>query len=117
MATFTKTILSGSIDGKSILLTSTDSASGNFIHAPLSGTGSMDEVWVYAYNEATDSIVASINWGDTIEPDNVVRAAIPSQSGRILIIDGRLITNGLTISAYAAVANWVTIDGFINRIS
>ncbi len=115
--TFLKLPLSGSVNGKRILLTATTSASAVPIHTTLAGTGSIDEIWLYAYNEATTSLSCSILWGGTTEPNDVMRTAITSQTGRTLIIDGQVLQNQLTVKGYAQIANWITIDGFVNRIT
>jgi len=115
--TYTKQTLSGSAYGQQILITATTSGSANPIHTAIAGTTSMDEIWLYCYNEATASILLSINWGSTIEPNSVNRATIPSQSGRTLVVDGKLLQNGLIVSAYAATGSFICIDGFVNRVA
>ena len=117
MATYTKLPLSGSSNGQNILVTATTSGSGVNIHTAVAGTSSLDEIYIYGYNDATASILLSLNWGSISESVSVCRTLIGPQSGRTLVIDGKLLQNGLTITAYSSVANFVTIDGFINRIS
>jgi hypothetical protein len=117
MATFTKLILSASNNGQHILLSSTGSSSANPIHTTPAGTSSLDEIYLYAYNEATASVLTTLNWGGGSEPTNICRVTLPPQSGRILIADGMLLTNGLTVYGYASASNMVNIDGFVNRIS
>lgn len=116
MSTFSKLALSGSTNGKQILITATTSASAVMIHTAVTGSSSFDEIWLYAYNDATSSLSCSILWGGTTEPNDVVRALIPNQSGRTLIVDGKILQNGLVVGAYAQVANEIVIDGFVNRI-
>ena len=117
MATYTKLPLSASNNGQNILISATTSGSGVNLHTALSGTSSLDEVYIYGYNDATSSILLSLNWGSVSESVSVCRALISPQVGRTLVIDGKLIQNGLTIKAYASVANFITVDGFVNRIS
>lgn len=114
--TFTKLPLSGSVDGKRILITATVSGSATPIHTATNAASTTDEIWLYAYNEATSSLTLSLLWGGTTEPDDVIRASIPSQTGRVLLIDGALIQNGLLIGAYASFASSISVDGFVNRI-
>jgi hypothetical protein len=116
MATYSKLVLSGSTNGKQILISATTSASANQIHTAVAGTSSFDEIWLYAYNDTTSSISASILWGGTAEPNDVTRTTIPSQSGRVLIVDGKLLQNGLIVEAYSNIASQLVIDGFVNRI-
>jgi len=62
-------------------------------------------------------LACSILWGGTDEPNDVDRTNIPPRGGRVLIEDGRLLQNGLTVSAYVSSSNnSISIDGFVNRI-
>lgn len=116
--TFVKLPLSASSYGKQIPLNTTASSVATPIHTAPEGTGSIDEVWLYAYNDDTaNSILVSVLWGGTTEPDDVSRTSIGARTGRNLIVDGKLLQNGLTISAYAATTASISIDGFVNRIT
>ncbi len=115
MSTFIKLPFSASVSGKNVLVAGTVSASATPIHTAPAGTDSLDEVWIYAYNEAATNVVLSILWGGTDEPTDVSRHTIASQSGRTLLIDGKLIQDSLTVSAYATTASVVTLDGYVNR--
>ena len=117
MANYTKLPLSGSVTGKQILISGTTSASATPIHTAIAGTDALDEVWIYAYNEAATNMSCSILWGGTTEPADVNRITITPQSGRILIVVGKLLQNGLQIKAYASNSSSVVIDGFVNRIT
>lgn len=117
MAIFTKYPLSGSVNGKQITVSATTSGSATPLHTAVSGTGSLDEIWLYAYNDSTASILTSILWGGTTEPNDVTRYTLPTRAGRTLLVDGKLLQNGLTVSAYAAVANVIIFEGFVNQIT
>lgn len=114
---FSKLLFSNSNDGRSILISATTSASANIIHtsAP-SGSTIMDEVYLYAYNDNTASCVLNLQWGGGVEPNDITRVTIGSRAGRTLVVDGRLIQNGRSISAYATNGS-LTVEGFINRIT
>jgi hypothetical protein len=117
MATYSKSLLSGSVNGKQIVITATTSGSATPLHTAVSGTGSLDEIYLYAYNDATASVLTNVLWGSAVEPDGVVRFTLPSRVGRTLIVDGKLLQNSLTVSAYASVANVIMFDGFVNNIA
>ena len=117
MATYTKLPLSGSINGKQIFITATTSGSATPIHTAVDGTGSLDEIYLYAYNDGTSSMLTSILWGGTTEPNDVSRYSVLPRAGRILLVDGKLIQNSLVVSAYTSASGFVAIDGFVNRIS
>lgn len=114
-AVYSKLSLVGSINGKQILISGSTSGSGTLIHTATSSPD-YDEVWLYAYNDATSSVTLDISWGALAEPTNVNRFLLPYQSGRTQIIDGKLLSGGTNITAYASVPNVVTIDGYVNRI-
>ena len=112
----TKMLLSGSTNGKGIKVVAT-STLGTTIHTAVSGTSSLDEIYLYAYNDATSSAQLNILWGGTIEPNNVFRTTILSRYGRTLVADGMLLTSGSTVSAYSNISGSIMIDGFVNRIT
>lgn len=113
--TVTKTLLSGSTQGKGIKITTTSTA-GNTIHTAVSGTSSLDEIWLYAYNGHTENVILTIEWGEATVPDGNIVLSIPNKRGRYMVIDGRLLQNSLVIRAFASVANVIVIDGFVNAI-
>ena len=116
MATFTKTLLSGSTNGRNVKVVATATA-GTLIHTAIAGTTSLDEVYLYACNTSGSAVTLTIEWGGVTSPDDLTVISLPATSGRILIADGKLLQNGLVIRAFASSANVIVIDGFVNRIS
>jgi hypothetical protein len=114
---YTKAKLSGSTDGKQILITATTGGGAQTIHTAVSGTTNLDEVWIYAYNEDTADATLTILWGGTTEPDNVMRFDVPPQAGRYLCVDGALLQNSLIVKAYASIASKIVVDGFVNQLT
>lgn len=112
---FTKVILSGSTQGKGIKVVATATL-GTTIHTAVTGTSSMDEIWLYAYNGHTSDVVLTIEFGEATVPNGNIIVTIPFKSGRYLICDGRLLQNALVVTAFAATANVIVIDGYVNRI-
>lgn len=112
---FTKLKLSGSTDGKQIKVVATASA-GTTIHTAVSGTSSLDEIWLYAYNSDSADRTLTIQYGGTTSPDNDIKINIPFQQGRFLVCDGMLLQNASVVRAFASAANVIMIDGFVNRI-
>jgi len=115
MAVLSKEKLSGSTDGKQIKVAAT-ATPGTLIHTAVSGTTDLDEIWLYAYNHHTANVDLTIEWGGVASPDDLVQITIPFKAGRFLVVDGKLLQNGLIVRAFASVANVVMIDGFVNRI-
>ena len=120
MATFTKTLLSNSTQGKGILIAATTSV-GTTIHTTTSSSATLDEIWLYAYNSSSSSIYLTIQYGGTISPNNDIKIVIPAQQGLTLAVPGLILSGdgstGATIAAYATLANVITISGYVNRIS
>src|SRR5579862_3522332 len=123
MASFSKVTLTNSLNGRQILVNGTSSGSATAIHSAVTSLQSgsapygMDEIYLYATNNATSSLTCSILWGGTTEPNDLVRVILPPLSSRTLIADGKLLSNNLVVQAYAQVPGFITIDGFANRIS
>ena len=117
MATFTKQLLSGSTNGKAIKVAQTATA-GTTIHTAVSGTSSLDEVWLYAHNSSATSTKLTIEWGEATAPDGHIEINIgPEGTGLVLVAPGLLLQNSLVIKAFAGVANVITLTGYVNRIS
>jgi len=116
MATYSKVLLSGCVQGKGILVVATETA-GTTIHTAVAGTSSMDEVWIYAVNSDTTARKLTLEWGEATAPDGNIELSIPSKSGLVLVIPGLLLQNSLVVKAFAAAANVILIHGYVNRIS
>ena len=117
MATFTKTLLSGSTNGKAIKVAQTATA-GTTIHTAVSGTASLDEVWLYAHNSSASTVKLTLEWGEATAPDGNIEINIGAEgTGLVLVSPGILLQNSLVIKAFAATANVVTLTGYVNRIS
>ena len=120
MATFTKTTLSGSTQGKAIKVAATAST-GTTIHATGTSSSIIDEVWLYAYNSSASAVTLTIQYGGTTAVDNDIKLSIPPTSGLTLVVPGLTLTGtgsaANTVYAYAGTTNVVTISGYVNRIS
>ena len=120
MATFTKTLLSGSTQGRGIKVAATAS-SGTTIHATGTSSSVIDEVWLYAYNGHSSNVLLTIQFGSTSTPDDDIKVTIPAQSGLALVAPGLTLTGtgsaANTVRAHAATTNVITIHGYVNRIA
>lgn len=120
MATFVKTTLSGSTQGKGIKVSATAST-GTTIHATGTSSSIIDEVWLYAYNSSTAYVLLTVQYGGTTAVDNDIKITLPPQSGLTLVVPGLILTGtgaaANTVYAYADTTNVVTISGYVNRIS
>jgi hypothetical protein len=114
MATFSKQLLSGSTDGKNVKVVATATA-GTTIHT--AHASATDEVWLYAMNTDSVSRKLTLEYGGTTSPDDLVEVTIGTEAGWVLVCPGLLLTNSLVIKAFAAAANVVVLNGYVNRIT
>ncbi len=119
MATYTKTKLSASTDGRAIKVAATATA-GTTIHTGSATATTYDEVWLYAQNTDTSAVKLTIEWGGTTAPDDLIEVTVQPEAGLVAIATGLLIKGNATplvIRAFAATANVITIHGFVNQIT
>jgi len=118
VAQVAKRKLSGSTDGRNVLVVATASA-GTLIHTAVTGTtaGTFDEIWLYAYNSSAAGVVLTIQFGGTTAINDDIKVTVPSLSGLTAIVPGFILQNGSVVRAYAGSANVVTVSGFVNAIT
>lgn len=112
MSVFTKVLLSSSTNGKGISVIASQ-VPGNTIHTAISGSSSMDEVWIYTHNTAATAVNLTLGYGGS---DCTIAASIPSLTGLTLFVPGLILNNSKEVSAFAS-ASGVEIFGFVNRIT
>lgn len=118
MATYTKNILSGSTDGKGILVAATATA-GTLVHTGSTTTTTLDEIWLYAVNTSTSSVKLTIEWGEATAPNGNIEVTVLPEAGLVTVIPGLLIkgnASALTVRAFAGTTNVIVVHGFVNRI-
>lgn len=111
--------LSGAPTGNRGIKVVATATPGTTIHTAVSGTdtGKYDEIWLWAYNSHSADVVLTIEFGGTTSPDDLVKYTVPYQQGLFLIIPGLALQNGNVVRAFAATANVIAIQGYVNRIS
>ena len=120
MATFTKTKLSGSTDGRGIKVAATSSA-GTTIHTGSATATTYDEIWLYAINTDSTDRKLTLEWGGTTSPDDLIEQTITTEGGLTLIAPGLLLKGNasaaLIVKAFAATTNVIILHGFVNQIT
>ena len=118
MAQVAKRKLSGSTDGRNVVVVATASA-GTLLHTAVAGVvaGTFDEIWVYAYNSDTVARLLTIQFGGTTAVNDDIKISIPPQAGLIEVVPGLILQNGTIVRAYAAAASVITIGGFVNAVT
>src|SRR2546426_10217780 len=114
MATFSKIQPSGGTTGKNVKVAAT-ATPGTLIHT--AHATAIDEIWLCAVNSDTTDRKLTVEFGGVASPDDTIEVTIPAESGLVLVIPGLTLTNSLVVRAFAATANVVLINGYINRIT
>ncbi len=115
MATYSKVQLSGGTTGKSIKVVAT-ATPGTTVHT--AHATSTDELWLWALNSTTSNVLLTIEFGGTTDPDDLLEITVPpTGAGPIAVIPGWTLTNSLVVRAFAASANVVTVNGYVNRVT
>ena len=119
MATFAKTKLSGSTDGRAIKVAATATA-GDTIHTGSGTATTYDEIWIYAQNTSASDVKLTLEWGGTTAPDDLIELTITAEAGLTLVAPGLLIKGNaspLIVKAFAATTNVITLHGYVNQIT
>ncbi len=106
-------------DGLGILVVATATA-GTAIHTASSTATTIDELWLYAYNNHSGSVVLTVEFGGVTSPKDVIKSTLASQAGLVLISAGLVIQGNATakvVRAFAATASQVSLFGYVNRIT
>jgi len=114
MATYSKIQLSGGTTGKNIKVAATATA-GTLIHT--AHATSIDEIWLWCVNSDSTDRKLTIEFGGVTAPDDLIEVTIPAEDGLYLVVPGLTLTNSLVVRAFAATANVLSINGFVNRIT
>ena len=123
MATFSKEILSGSVDGKFINVGAGSAGGGStIIHTASSTATTIDELWVYANNVDPADVKLSIQWGAySSGATNLMEMTIPAEGGLVLVIPGLVLkgnaSTALFAAAFAATTSVIQLSGYVNRIT
>lgn len=118
MATFSKQILSGSTNGRGILVVPT-ATPGTLIHT--AHATALDEIYLWAWNVSGSVRDLVIEWGATGTASDLFVASIPpnvggENAGVLVVVPGLILSGGLVVRAYATEASKINVFGFVNRI-
>jgi len=119
MATFSKTVLSNSTDGKGVLVAATATA-GTLVHTGPTNTAQLHEVWLYAVNSSATDVKLTIEWGEATAPNGNIEYTVKAENGLYLIVPGLLLkgnATALTVKAFAATTNVIVVHGYVNVIA
>lgn len=117
MATVVKTELSGSTDGRLILVAAT-ATPGTTVHTAgsVTGTDNYDEIWLWGVNSTTVSVKLTLEWGSTTAPNDNIEVVLSPEDGLVALVPGLVLQNALLVRAFAANANVVSLGGYVNQL-
>lgn len=117
MATVVKRVLSGSSNGRQIVVSATTSV---VIHTGVSTTSVIDEVYIYAQNNQSADLELNIEWGNSASTTDYMKVFVPAKAGPVLIAPGLPIqgfSSNLVVAATVTATNSLLLSGFVNRIT
>lgn len=115
MATYSKELLSGSTDGRGILVSTASPIDGTdtTIHTTPAAS-EPDLVTLFVYNDDVEERELHIKWGGTTDP---FIQPIAARSGLSLVTADLPLQNSEVITASASAVNVLTIYGYVNRVT
>ncbi len=115
---YKKIPLSGSTNGKPILIVPTSTAGTTLHTATADATGNVyDEIWIWVQNTSSSAVLVTVEYGSATAPDGNIKVTIPAQSGELLVVPGLILNNATTVKAFAATTNVCTAAGYVNQIT
>ena len=118
MATYSKIVLSGSTDGRGILIDD-DATAGKTVHTGSGTATTYDEIWIYAANYDSSDRKLTIEWGSASAGD-LIEVTIPTEAGLVLVVPGLIIKGNATplvVKAFAATTSSIQLFGYVNQIT
>lgn len=115
MVAITKVLLSGATNGRNVKVVATATA-GTLIHTATASANVIDELWLWAVNSDTTDRKLTIEFGGVTAPDDLIEFTVPAEDGLYLMIPGLDLNGGVVVRAFAATANVIMINGYVNRI-
>jgi hypothetical protein len=117
MATISRIKLSGSTNGKGIVVAA-NATTGTTIHTGSSTAADYEEIWLWASNFNTSAEVLTLEWGGTTEAGDHFKTTIqPNET--VLVAPGWIIKGNaspLVVTAFSTTINKVNIVGHVNLI-
>jgi len=116
---YLKRKLSGSTNGLGIKIAGTGTGDADTVHTAVAGTtaGTFDEIWLFAYNGHTGTVVLTIEFGGTDAPDQNIILTLAAKSGLQVIVPGLILQNEMVVKAFAATTAVVVLYGFVNTFT
>lgn len=112
---WTPSILSGSTNGRGIIIPATSSP-GTLLHTAVNAAGQFDQIRLYFINRHTESVILTLEWGGTSGSDQII-TVIPYKQGPVLEAPSFRLAGGLVVRAFANVTNVINVFGGVETWS
>lgn len=106
---------SASTNGRGVKVAAT-STPGTAVHVVTSDADHLDHVTLWARNTDTALVTLSVEWGGVTDPDDLQVFPLPPDDRWYLLGPGFSFDGGVTIAAFASVADKVVVMAEVNRI-
>ena len=115
MAVFSGTVLSGSTNGRPIIVVAV-ATPGTLIHTV--GAAGFEEIYLWASNVTNAAATLTVEWGGVGDPgDHLVKAySIAANAAAMPIAVGQRLQAGLVIRAFSGTASAINITGGANQV-
>ncbi len=121
MATFSKQLLSESVNGRAIKVVATAiGSSPTLIHTGSNSTSVLEEIWIYAQNNHSADVAVRVGFGAATDPDDIIEYTVKTKGGLFLIVPGLILKGNatpLTVRAAAGTTNVISLSGYVNQIT
>lgn len=101
----------GTANGRPIKIAATATA-GTLLHT--AHATAKDEISLYLANTSSSDVLATIEFGGTTSPDDLIKVTVPAND-IILAVPGIPLTGGVVVRAFAVSANVINAIGYVNR--
>jgi hypothetical protein len=111
---------SASTQGQGIKVVATSTA-GTLIHTTGTSATIVDRLTVFAFNSSASDVVLTLEFGGATAPDQNIVQTITPKTGLTAVVDGLILlgdgSTALTVKAFAASGNVITLSGHVLRIT
>jgi hypothetical protein len=117
MSAYSRVLLSGSTDGKPIVVSGTNSAGANTIHTAVAGSAAFDEIYLFAVNVTNAAATLTIEWGDTADPGgHLIHAySVGANSAPVPLAMGLPLNNAKVVKAFSGTGSAINLVGWVSR--
>ena len=107
--------LSGSTNGRRILVVGTNTGTATTIHTH--DASGVDYVTLNVANSAASSEKLTVEWGGDTDPDDLIEVTIPPEGGQVILAVKEPLSGSLVITAFSPTGSVLTIGGKVYKVT